>query len=121
LNIKQKKKYDLIQKYINKMPLFLIYRHLGILVLGRGSRKDWEIIQQQVDIILDPAWIKKNLPYLTPDDMKDAVSLLGLPMKDGKVLFKAEWFADGHEYAPLLHAKPSEFAAVIDELARRDK
>ena len=77
---------------------------------------NWTLIQKQVDTLLNPKWIKNNLPFLEPNDMKDAMLLLGLRMNDGKGLFEAEWFNKGHDLEPALNAKPSEFAATIDKL-----
>ena len=98
-----------------KGPLWSIFHHLASLVLGRGGQENWEGIRSQVNIILRPEWIKTNLPFLKPDEIKDVLLRLGLCMKNGKGLFEAEWFSKGHELAPYLNAKPSQFVKAIEE------
>ncbi len=99
-------------------PGLLVLHYLGQLLLGRGGSRDWLSIELQVDILSDPAWARAHLPFLRPGEMETALRLLGLRMEGGTTLFEAEWFAPGHPLAPALNARPSEFAARIDELAR---
>ena len=98
-------------------PLQVILHRLAELVLGRGGPQTWQEIRHQVDILSDPSWVGRHLPFLRKNEMADALELLGLRMKDGKALFEADWFADGHPLAPALNARPSQFVARIQALA----
>ena len=104
----------------NSSPLYLIFRHIVILLLGRGKSIDWEIVQSHVDILCNTEWSKENLPFIESVEINDALHMLGLRMTDGITLFEMEWFAEGHPLAPALNAKPSEFAKVIDELLEKN-
>ena len=100
----------------DKEPLKLIYRHLAMLILGRGTLRDWEIINEQTKIIRNPAWIHTHLPYLKSEEMETALEMLGLHSNTEKqiLLFETAWFEQGHELAPALHAKPSAFVKTIE-------
>jgi hypothetical protein len=104
-----------------KDPLWSIFHHLTSLVLGRGGQENWKKIQSQVNIILRPEWIKTNLPFLEPDEIKDVLLRLGLCMKNGKGLFEAEWFSKGHPLAPYLNAKPSQFVKAMEEARHKER
>jgi hypothetical protein len=99
-------------------PLKIVRDQLAELVLGRGGSESWRAIQQQVDILKDPAWIGSTLPSVTEEEWGDLLELLGLRGKGGGALFEAEWFADGHVFAAILNARPSEFVARLRELGK---
>lgn len=108
---------DTTQK--NLSPLLLIISHLARLTLGRGGLEDWQAIQSQIDIIIDPAWIENNLPFLKNGEMEFVLENLGFRMEEGKTVPLSEWVQKDHQLAPAVNAKPSQFAGALEILMKK--
>ena len=105
-------------------PLWNIYRGLADLVLGRGERgaaDTWREIGRWVETIGADEWIHRHLPFVSAQEFREALSLLGLPLEGGKLLLEAEWFAPGHPLAPALDARPSQFSRTVEKIIEKTR